>query len=397
MGKIAPPLGPPIRHTPLTPATALAITSGPGQFQLTPAGLFFTVSERAQGNADLNGDGDDDDVIGFLADPATMQETNLGLAVTADISATEDFVVLPVVEAQQGAGDLNGDGDAIDRVYHIYDTSTGAVSNTGLCTANPTLLSAQSKANGRWASFAVHEFQQGGEDLNGDGDIDDQVLFVYDTVNGTTDNLGLAILLHVGIGDRLLIVVEERAQGADINGDGDTADQILFTHDLNTGISTNLAVQVVLNKTVASELLVFLPTSELASNTDLNGDGDQQDVVMVLYDELIGGFVNTGLPLRSSSPFQMISDFDLSRDHIAINVRESDAGEDFNGDGDLDDEVVFTYEAGTGVTVNTGLSGNPWLGDTQLAVGVFEYSQGMQDLNGDGDMFDQVVHVLELP
>ena len=45
---------------------------------------------------------------------------------------------------------------------------------------------------GEWLAYEVEEADQGEIDLNGDGDIDDDVVHVHHLPTGTTTNLGLA-------------------------------------------------------------------------------------------------------------------------------------------------------------------------------------------------------------
>ena len=59
--------------------------------------------------------------------------------------------------------------------------------------------------------------------------------------------------------------------------------------------------------------------------------------------------------------------------------------------------VVFTYDASTGSLTNTGFAGYHQLGeDGLLVIAVDEGDQFGEDLNGDGDIQDQIVHVLRI-
>ena len=110
-------------------------------------------------------------------------------------------LVFQVPESDQGGTDLNGDGDAGDVV---------ALEGGGL-------------------AIHVPEFDQGG-DLNGDGDMIDEVVHIWDRATGVSTNLGLAggLVYPVALGEgHFEFLVSEYSQGADLNGDGDTIDNVL--------------------------------------------------------------------------------------------------------------------------------------------------------------------------
>ena len=72
-------------------------------------------------------------------------------------------------ELAQGNTDLNGDGDVIELVFHVYDVSSGTTTNVGLAAYDIQL-------DGNTITFLVSESFQGSTDLNGDGDSSDSVL-----------------------------------------------------------------------------------------------------------------------------------------------------------------------------------------------------------------------------
>src|SRR4030095_7823596 len=86
----------------------------------------------------------------------------------------------------------------------------------------------------RKAVFTTPEDQQ--IDLNADGDRDDLVVEVHDLDTGITSNLARATVGIAGIDDALVaFVVFESMQGQDLNGDLDADDVLLQIHDLATG------------------------------------------------------------------------------------------------------------------------------------------------------------------
>ena len=123
---------------------------------------------------DLNADADTDDKVLFLHDVTAGAPTNLGLASggsTWVLSMSDEVLAFRTRESDQDTTDLNGDGDLLDYVGHLHDLSTGLTTNLELATE--TIAVAETTV-----AFRVNESQQGGADLNGDGDASDAVLFV---------------------------------------------------------------------------------------------------------------------------------------------------------------------------------------------------------------------------
>ena len=92
-------------------------------------------------------------------------------------------------EIEQGGTDLNRDGDAEDDVLHVIESRTHEVLNLELAAAtvlgpfgsrNPI----QPQLDGGHVTFVAGEGEQGGVDLNGDGDADDQVTYVLKVQSG---------------------------------------------------------------------------------------------------------------------------------------------------------------------------------------------------------------------
>ena len=95
-----------------------------------------------------------------------------------------DFVVFDVSESFQGDTDLNGDGDTDDRVLHVYDASTGSITKLGL-------VGSFFQINCDFVVFNVSESFQGDTDLNGDGDTNDDVLHVLGISDLESSNLSI--------------------------------------------------------------------------------------------------------------------------------------------------------------------------------------------------------------
>ena len=105
---------------------------------------------------------------------------------------------------------------------------------------------------------------------------------------GETTNLRIADSYFDASGDWLVVLVYERHQVEDLNGDGDTWDQVLHVHNLATGETTNLRLvlgSVPARWVVSGDwLVVWVSESGHGQAEDLNGDGDTRDEVLHLVD-----------------------------------------------------------------------------------------------------------------
>jgi hypothetical protein len=345
--------------------------------------VIFAVPENLQAE-DLNGDGDMLDSVLHVYNSLSGITTNLALGIAIrTIQVAEDVVVFQVVEVSQGNTDLNGDGDTDDRVLHAYDIATDTVVNLGVSLAGSSSVA----HGGRFLAFPVSE-SDANADLNGDGDLLDRVTQVYDFSTETFTNLGLATGSPQGIcGNLVFLIVGEPSQGnTDLNGDGDTRDGVVHVYDAFSGETTNLGLEAAFID-LFQGFIAFCVSERAQGFTDLNGDGDTNDAVVHVYDLETKKLSNLGLagfPGAGSSI-------------MAVPVLESSQGNtDLNGDGDRQDWVVHSYEHRTGMIRNLGLTALRTSGSGDLiGLGVSERDQGNTDLNGDGDVLDRVSHVYD--
>ena len=352
--------------------------------------VILEVDESAQGNTDLNGDSDTEDFVVHVYDPSTGNITNLKLTGFSK-GVGESMIVISVNESDQGNTDLNDDGDADDEVVHVYDPSTGITTNLKLAVPGSVF---DLIVVGNSIILGVSESDQGNTDLNNDGDADDSVFHVYEVSTGITTNLKLALPGSVFdlkvVGNLVIIQVNESDQGnTDLNDDGDTEDSSIHVYDVSTGITTNLKLTGF--PKVDGTLVVIDVNESKQGNTDLNDDGDSEDVVAHVYDASTG--ITTNLKLAGFS--------EVAGNLIVISVDESDQGNtDLNDDGDMeDDEVVHVYNASKGITTNLKLA-NFRLLRTRVAgnlvvISVDESEQGNTDLNDSGHISGIVVHVYD--
>lgn len=212
-----------------------------------------------------------------------------------------------------------------------------------------------------------------------------------------TTNTGLAIASVIGEGDTRVLLVRELAQGRDLDGDGDLLDDVVHVLDLATGAIRNTGfvigssrgrgdvVPTPLAALAAPGAQLALGVSEVATGSrDLNGDGDALDDVLMLLDEETGAITNLELA---------VSRVVFAGELVAFNVPEAAQGEDLDGDGSVDPftTVPHFHDPATGATWNAGLRGARILEADGERVALAEREDVVGDRNGDGDELDIVL------
>ncbi len=412
-------------NTTEVPIVNLGLASGSrSAIRLTEELLVFPVSEGQQGATDRNGDGDATDLVAYVYDRRNDRGFNTGLAVArVDVWCVAEGgrVAFLVDEAAQGA-DLDGDGDLDDWVVHVLELGRGrgseryAVTNLGAA-VRPSVGGFGEAQPGEglflaaWAGprfvFRAFESTQSA-DLNEDGDRVDVVLRVYDTRVGAFVGAPLALdteddpwvlLRSMFSYDEFTVafVVSEAAEGGrDRNEDGDADDFVHHTLELASGRITNLgfaAGDAMGPASIHGRLLAF-PVSEAAQGgRDLNGDGDALDQVLHTTDLRRGRTTNRGLALTPFSAGRFYESTEL----LVLAVRLDEAGQDLNGDGDGEDGVLHLIDLRRDRIENLGLAGyTTFLSSGFLGIEVNELEQGGHDLNGDGDALDWgVLHLYD--
>ena len=378
----APPAGP-LTLTNLALA-AHALTGAEGLW-------LVAVREAEQGGADLNGDGDARDRVAFVLelDPLRLSATGLALADDDDArtlwSCDGEAAAFAVSERAQGGLDRNGDGDAEDHVLVVLAGTS--------VEAHPLAVRAL-VVGGALVACAVDEAAQGASDLDFDGDADGTALRIFDRRDGAEIALGLrdAVPLAIAAGHVALRLAER--DGIDLNGDGDDLDGTVFEiFDGETRLLHNTTL-VLAGDAVASAAGTFgVSVSEAGMGLgDLSGDGDADDAVFYVYAPARGFSVN----LRLSVPLYPPPAVDGER--YLLLARESARARDANADGDRDDWTVQVFEAGPGLLYDTALAspGSAVLLGGWVGIGVSEAMQGSSDLDGDGDADGNILHAYEL-
>ncbi|MEQ8762634.1 MAG: hypothetical protein RL885_01820 [Planctomycetota bacterium] len=337
---------------------------------------------------DVNGDGDTFDAIACLIDLKTAERTLLPHAARL-LRARGDTAIIAVSELGEGQ-DLNGDGDTSDNVLAYRDLGSGQTVFSGVTLYSTDFWFDEDRLV-CLASEAADRI-----DYNGDGDRSDGVVVAFDRQSGALVNSGLAATRFEVIGDHALVLVPEQGQGEqDLNGDGNISDEVLAELDLVTGLTRIIGSTIISLETDGECAVVILDERDLGE--DFNGDGDAFDWVAFLYDP-IQGLQSLGLAVSARSS-------KIRSGRVALGVYEiSHFEEDLNGDGDLLDVIPFFLDLRSrtvfhyGVSVGPGISNQPgpiWLGAETAAFGIYE-SEQTGDLDKDGQLRSIILHSVDL-
>jgi len=357
-------------------------------------------------SADENGDGDALDLVLHVFDPATGDDLGSGLASDGFAPLEADGVwLLAVPESAQGGIDLDGDGDSLDAVLHVFDPRTGFVRNLGLVCPAPGCAVASQPVNAR-ATFAILARESDGAapfgegsadagadadpfDLNQDGDHLDEVVFTYDPRTDRLSNTRRAAVLPlVFVGSSLGFRALESAQELDLDGDGDLLDAVAFVFDPFTATATNLRQDAIDLR--GSEDFLLLARPEGTSGVDSNGDGDRGDVIVHAFDRKSS--------LTTDTRIASVDAFGATASEILLYASEASDRRDLNGDRDLSDEVFVLFDVSSKTSLSLNLAGGKDEArfasvsrSGRLVLLANERAQGT-DLDGDGDRSDLVFH-----
>ncbi|MFB3066898.1 MAG: hypothetical protein ACE10D_10350 [Planctomycetota bacterium] len=347
---------------------------------------------------------------------ATLVNSNLAIAGRFDTFVSIGNTLLVTVSERESQQDLNNDGDMLDAVAHLVDTTTDTNTNLRLAVVGPMLSS------GTHFAFLVPEGGPGGTDLNGDGDFIDASWHLLDPAQGTPVNLAImstaAPQPAVGTAGGFVFLEAESAVGADATADGDTADNIFVEYALATGQTARIPfAHATGTSLVARSGRVLVLASEAAMSnatitTDFNGDGDGTDMVLLGFDFTQGG-LSAAIPIGPVGPRSVAAHPYALTDNAAVYMVDeaTEAGFDFNGDGDNNDAIVAVFDFRTrleafaitpgGLIPAAGVAGAPQLGiatSATRAVLALRERDNVNlgaaftgNLNGDLDSLDDVV------
>lgn len=323
---------------------------------------------------DLNQDGDLDDRILHTYDLDSGEVHNTRLS--TDLLATAGDWAASLISERETLEDLNGDGDSLDWIVQLFSAEDGRFLNTGLAIGPPLPEDLVTLTENRlWVK--VHEYSQGQQDFNEDGDLQDNVLWFFDLESEVATNTGHAVpssprrfkasetmavfLTPIGDEQHLLLIDAENGEldlgipsglmglavrddyvyfersesvWGDLNEDGDTLDwRIGHVYDRNRGEITNLRIALGSWRGATSDWMAML-VSEQSQNADLDGDGDRYGHIPVFYHIPTQKLLSAGLEVTGSKP--------LTEEILVFGVVEWRVGQDLNDDGDLWDQVLHT-------------------------------------------------------
>ncbi|MCK6447039.1 MAG: hypothetical protein L6Q99_11675 [Planctomycetes bacterium] len=232
---------------------------------------------------------------------------------------------------------------------------------------------------------ATHALAAGGPELG-----------PLDSISSGSLNLGWASRDVQMVGTRALLVVSESDQDTtDLDGDGDALDDVLVLYDVTTSTSTVLGRALAASQPVRfdGDRVWFFVDEDAQGPTDLNGDGDKSDTVLHVY-------TVAQASLRTAPVAILPSSLVVDGARATFLVPEAKQGNtDLNGDGDKTDDVWHLFDADTGAIDDLWFAvdgATLSLAGGYVVGAVDENDQGKQDLNGDGDTSDTVAYAFDI-
>jgi hypothetical protein len=360
--------------------------------------LFSTPSERDL-RADLNGDGDRADTVLHALDLELRRSFNLRRASSSGFFPHGPWIFGVLSEALAGR-DWNSDGDATDSLLHSYDEARHVLSLHPFEAPDVVLRLAHEDR-----VLTTHDELVG--DANGDGDELDRHPVLYDLRQRTTKPIPLALAQEPVLfstdyspiwmlGEHLAFLVGEREQGMDRNGDGDLDDDVLQVYDTATSrtSSTGLALfhfsgdEGTWNAWPGPAHLTLAVSEPNQGGLDLNGDGDARDHVLHVLSFDRAGRQRT-VNLRSDVDFQRV------QLEVQPRARWIALQEDLDGDDPpTHAHALRFHHVASGATLTLEGADLLALGEDHALVRVLEGPLG--DRNGDGDLLDTVLERVTL-
>lgn len=250
------------------------------------------------------------------------------------------FAFVAAFETRETDKDLNGDGDNDDIVIQFANVKDGNVVSTYSIGHHPYV----------WSKFIVFSTNEAelGIDFSNDGDMIDDIIRQFDIDKNETVNLK-AVGDYPAINQRALIfVTDEKQMETDLNGDGDQSDNVLRVLDKESRKVANTpfaADRPLLTKTGKA---VFASDGEVVIFDAIEHKGDsirQKGRSPVLFDDVIlferdGDLY--GFSLRSAGLAKLnIKGMSpsLFENKVAFVSSEKDVG-DLNNNGNDDDFII---------------------------------------------------------
>jgi cysteine-rich repeat protein len=324
---------------------------------------------------DLTGDGDIDDTVLDVLDGDTTTTAGLVQLCPADDVAvaggnaaflrpeSAGATTSPGCNAPDVTGPiLNNDGDANDEVVFLR-TAGGQLRNLR-CAAKAVSLSPT------WVAAIVSEADQN-VDLNGDNVKDDEVAMAHRVAATPAPTC-------FGPGTQWVNTQQpaQRVQVVDASGSGpsllivETAAGLLQIRTLNGATNTSAlapctpvppavctaGVNLPAVEFVADGDLVAFRVPEAAVGTSLNGDLDQSDAVLHVYDRATGRLYSTGMATTPCAleacdprlPYRLLGD------RVKFLTLETEQGANLNNDDDSTDLIIQVFHVATQTLTTIG-------------------------------------------
>lgn len=416
----------------------LGHATAPHPIQVGARAAVFVVDEAADGGVDHDGDGSALGRVLFVHDLVTGVTNSLGIAAPVSYVMGSRYLATIESEAGLGLGDVNGDG-VISRTVVLRDLVTGNTSYVGpypekldvgagrIVWNGGTQITAFDEASGArftlprgsnptglpfvltsdFVAFRVNESAMGPLDLNGDGDTWDQVTALILRGVDRPRFLDVRYETVTGAGAVVAFAQREGELGADLNGDGDTNDKTLSVYDARSQSLTNLPIAVLSDSAlgmlaaVADGVVAFGVPERNQGQVDLDGDGDTLDVVAHAYDVSTGTTSSSGLAIYGSVANSRLESIHMSAGRIGLLVSESDQEIDLNGNGYTADLVAHVWSPFAPTPAIQNLGQCVRLGyQNAFALEGNRFAMCAReeaiDSNGDGDTTDTVVRVVDV-
>lgn len=356
--------------------------------------IAILANERSM-DTDLNGDGVLNDSVLMHRSAANGALVNTGIAAWSFRIETDGDTIVFLQHENYVQQDLSGDGDRLDVVLAHYDIDSGQVTYTDIVPHYHTGSFGNLRSysvDGNLIVYVVREFRVGA-DLNGDGDVNDYAVRYYDMVTGLVHDTGIPANYAVISDGRIAATVPEPAMQADLDGDGDADDNVVVVYDTATGVATPIFAMPAHNLTnpssfpaIDGDRLIYR-VHENWLGADVDGDGSLSTQNLIIGHDLATG-QSQYLGFTGSKQLWLDGDF------VAYYTSEHDVGVDVNGDGDTTwDWLTAWRHVPSGATRYV-----PEAGEYGIGAGIFVARQSENhfgtDANGDGDTSDMLAYVL---
>ena len=282
-----------------------------------------------------------------------------------DTSCRNVYVVGPD-SAQAATADLSGDGDADDVVLRAYDPASGRLDT--LCPAGDVAVAGRLVAFLRPEAAGEAAGCPAGPDLDGDGELDDQVVHLWR--NGAVENLAQAADALALSARWLAVLAPLPAPSPDLADDPDRELLVRGTAAASVWVRTGQRADSV---RVAGDVIAFTTpelTLDQTARRDATGDGLPYGRWLGLWDPVAGAPIELrdqqerALAVRDYAVSnQLVAFARLEEARTAFSVDgappETTCVVDLNGDGDCDDVLLYVYDWAARRLLATGQTVRP--------------------------------------